>query len=67
MSCIVQTFPRLENVNSSTEDEAQNKIGLWLLELVEQNLLTIINPPFCFFTTKQSGTSCHLGLARGRK
>ncbi len=41
-----QTFP-IENLILD-EDEAQNKIGLWLLELVEQNLLTIINPPSAF-------------------
>lgn len=41
-----QTFP-IENLILD-EDEEENKIGIWLLELVEEGKLSIINPPSAF-------------------
>ncbi|MED3964123.1 glutathionylspermidine synthase family protein [Niallia taxi] len=41
-----QTFP-IENLILD-EDEEENKIGMWLLELVEEGKLSIINPPSAF-------------------
>lgn len=55
-----QTFP-IENLILD-EDEAQNKIGLWLLELVEQNLLTIINPPSAFLLQNKAVQAVIWGL-----
>ncbi|WP_342600890.1 glutathionylspermidine synthase family protein [Psychrobacillus sp. FSL H8-0483] len=55
-----QTFP-IENVIQD-EDEAQNPIGLWLLELVEQNLLIIINPPSAFLLQNKAVQAVIWGL-----
>lgn len=41
-----QTFP-IENLILD-EDAEENKIGIWLLELVEEGKLSIINPPSAF-------------------
>ncbi|KGR85419.1 glutathionylspermidine synthase family protein [Lysinibacillus odysseyi] len=59
-----QTVP-IENVIQD-EDEAQNKIGLWLLELVEQNLLTIINPPSAFLLQNKAVQAVIWGLHEER-
>lgn len=55
-----QTFP-IENVIQDV-DEAQNPIGLWLLELVEQNLLIIINPPSAFLLQNKAVQAVIWGL-----
>jgi glutathionylspermidine synthase len=59
-----QTFP-IENLIED-EDEAQNKIGLWLLELIEQNLLTIINPPSAFLLQNKAAQAVIWGLHEER-
>lgn len=55
-----QTFP-IENVIQDV-DEAQNPIGLWLLDLVEQNLLIIINPPSAFLLQNKAVQAVIWGL-----
>lgn len=55
-----QTFP-IENLILD-EDDQQNKIGLWLLELVEQNLLKIINPPSAFLLQNKAVQAVVWGL-----
>ncbi|MGN7477690.1 glutathionylspermidine synthase family protein [Solibacillus silvestris] len=59
-----QTFP-IENLIQD-EDEARNKIGLWLLELVEQNKLKIINPISAFLLQNKAVQSVIWGLHEQR-
>ncbi|MEK4130366.1 glutathionylspermidine synthase family protein [Solibacillus sp. FSL W8-0474] len=58
------TFP-IENLLMD-EDDAQNKIGLWLLELVEQNQLTILNPPSAFLLQNKAVQAVIWGLHEER-
>ncbi len=55
-----QTFP-IENLISD-EDEDGNKIGLWLLELVEEGKLNIINPPSAFLLQNKAVQAVIWGL-----
>ena len=55
-----QTFP-IENLIQD-EDEAQNRIGLWLVELVEKQLLRIINPPSAFLLQNKAVQAVIWGL-----
>lgn len=55
-----QTFP-IENLIMD-EDEAGNKIGLWLLELVELGKLTLINPPSAFLLQNKAVQAIIWGL-----
>lgn len=55
-----QTFP-IENLIQD-EDDAQNKIGLWLIELVAQNLLTMVNPPSAFLLQNKAVQAVIWGL-----
>ncbi|MFT8322077.1 MAG: glutathionylspermidine synthase family protein [Bacillus sp. (in: firmicutes)] len=55
-----QTFP-IENLISD-EDGAGNKIGLWLLELVEKGKLDIINPPSAFLLQNKAVQAVIWGL-----
>ncbi len=57
-----QTFP-IENLIMD-EDEAGNKIGLWLLELVELGKLTLINPPSAFLLQNKAVQAIIWGLHR---
>lgn len=59
-----QTFP-IENLIQD-EDETKNKIGLWLVELVEQNLLKIINPPSAFLLQNKAVQAVIWGLHEER-
>ncbi len=59
-----QTFP-IENLIQDM-DEAENRIGVWLLELVEQNLLTIINPPSAFLLQNKAVQAVIWGLHEER-
>src|SRR5690606_2235310 len=54
------TFP-IENLILD-EDDAQNRIGLWLIELVEMNLLTILNPPSAFLLQNKAVQAIIWGL-----
>lgn len=54
------TFP-IENLIQD-EDDAQNRIGLWLIELVELNLLTILNPPSAFLLQNKAVQAIIWGL-----
>lgn len=58
------TFP-IENLIQD-EDDAQNQIGLWLVELVEQNLLTILNPPSAFLLQNKAVQAIIWGLHEER-
>ncbi|WP_342574395.1 glutathionylspermidine synthase family protein [Solibacillus sp. FSL K6-1781] len=58
------TFP-IENLIQD-EDDAQNRIGLWLMELVEQNLLTILNPPSAFLLQNKAVQAIIWGLHEER-
>jgi glutathionylspermidine synthase len=55
-----QTFP-IENLILD-EDEEGNKIGLWLLELVEMGKLMIINPPSAFLLQNKAVQAIIWGL-----
>ncbi|WP_248563391.1 glutathionylspermidine synthase family protein [Niallia sp. NCCP-28] len=55
-----QTFP-IENLMAD-EDEAGNKIGLWLLELVEAGKLQLINPPSAFLMQNKAVQAVIWGL-----
>jgi glutathionylspermidine synthase len=55
-----QTFP-IENLIMD-EDEEGNKIGLWLLELVELGKLMIINPPSAFLLQNKAVQAIIWGL-----
>jgi glutathionylspermidine synthase len=55
-----QTFP-IENLISD-EDSDGNKIGLWLLELVENGKLAIINPPSAFLLQNKAVQAVIWGL-----
>lgn len=55
-----QTFP-IENLIQD-EDEEGNKIGLWLLELVEMGKLMIINPPSAFLLQNKAVQAIIWGL-----
>ncbi|MGG3800921.1 glutathionylspermidine synthase family protein [Metabacillus fastidiosus] len=55
-----QTFP-IESLIKD-EDEAGNPIGLWLLELVEQGKLSIINPPSSFLLQSKAVQAVIWGL-----
>ncbi|WP_404331740.1 glutathionylspermidine synthase family protein [Mesobacillus maritimus] len=55
-----QTFP-IENLIMD-EDEAGNKIGLWLLELVESGMLMVINPPSAFLLQNKAVQAIIWGL-----
>lgn len=59
-----QTFP-IESLITD-EDESGNPIGLWLLELVEQKKLHIINPPSSFLLQNKSVQSVIWGLHEER-
>jgi glutathionylspermidine synthase len=59
-----QTFP-IENLIMD-EDEAGNKIGLWLLELVELGKLTLINPPSAFLLQNKAVQAIIWGLHEER-
>ena len=41
---------------------SQNKIGLWLIELVAQNLLTMVNPPSAFLLQNKAVQAVIWGL-----
>lgn len=58
------TFP-IENLILD-EDDAQNRIGLWLIELVELNLLTILNPPSAFLLQNKAVQAIIWGLHEER-
>lgn len=58
------TFP-IENLIQD-EDDAGNQIGLWLVELVEQNLLTILNPPSAFLLQNKAVQAIIWGLHEER-
>lgn len=58
------TFP-IENLIQD-EDDAQNRIGLWLMELIEQNLLTILNPPSAFLLQNKAVQAIIWGLHEER-
>ena len=58
------TFP-IENLIQD-EDDAQNRIGLWLMELVEHNLLTILNPPSAFLLQNKAVQAIIWGLHKER-
>ena len=55
-----QTFP-IENLISD-EDSEGNRIGLWLLELVENGKLAIINPPSAFLLQNKAVQAVIWGL-----
>jgi glutathionylspermidine synthase len=55
-----QTFP-IENLIMD-EDEDGNKIGLWLLELVELGKLSVINPPSAFLLQNKAVQAIIWGL-----
>lgn len=55
-----QTFP-IENLIQD-EDEAKNRIGLWLLELIEQDLLMVINPASAFLLQNKAVQAVIWGL-----
>lgn len=55
-----QTFP-IENLITD-EDIQGNKIGLWLLELVENGKLAIINPPSAFLLQNKAVLAVIWGL-----
>lgn len=55
-----QTFP-IENLIQD-ENEAKNRIGLWLLELIEQDLLMVINPPSAFLLQNKAVQAVIWGL-----
>jgi glutathionylspermidine synthase len=55
-----QTFP-IENLIMD-EDEAGNKIGLWLLELVESGKLMVLNPPSAFLLQNKAVQAIIWGL-----
>lgn len=55
-----QTFP-IENLLLDKDDTGQ-PIGLWLLELVELGLLTIINPPSAFLLQNKAVQAVIWGL-----
>ena len=55
-----QTFP-IENLIED-EDEEGNKIGLWLLELVEKGKLQLINPPSAFLMQNKAVQAVIWGL-----
>ncbi|WP_430002631.1 glutathionylspermidine synthase family protein [Metabacillus fastidiosus] len=55
-----QTFP-IESLIKD-EDEEGNPIGLWLLELVEQGKLSIINPPSSFLLQSKAVQAVIWGL-----
>lgn len=55
-----QTFP-IENLISD-EDSDGNKIGLWLLELVENGKLALINPPSAFLLQSKAVQAVIWGL-----
>ena len=58
------TFP-IENLIQD-EDDAQNRIGLWLIELIESNLLTILNPPSAFLLQNKAVQAIIWGLHEER-
>ncbi|MGE7984482.1 glutathionylspermidine synthase family protein [Solibacillus sp. NPDC093137] len=58
------TFP-IENLIQD-EDGAQNRIGLWLIELIELNLLTILNPPSAFLLQNKAVQAIIWGLHEER-
>ena len=58
------TFP-IENLIQD-EDDAQNRIGLWLIELIELNLLTILNPPSAFLLQNKAVQAIIWGLHEER-
>lgn len=58
------TYP-IENLIQD-EDDAQNRIGLWLIELVELNLLTILNPPAAFLLQNKAVQAIIWGLHEER-
>jgi glutathionylspermidine synthase len=55
-----QTFP-IENLITD-EDCNQNKIGLWLLELVQSEKLAILNPPAAFLLQNKAVQAVIWGL-----
>ncbi|WP_077213082.1 glutathionylspermidine synthase family protein [Bacillus dakarensis] len=55
-----QTFP-IESLITDTDTEG-NKIGLWLLELIENGKLTIINPPSAFLLQNKAVQAVIWGL-----
>lgn len=59
-----QTFP-IENALQDV-DAAGNPIGRWLLELVEQQLVTIINPPSAFLLQNKAVQAIIWGLYEER-
>lgn len=59
-----QTFP-IESLITD-EDEVGNPIGLWLLELVEQKKLMIINPPSAFLLQNKAVQAVIWGLHEER-
>lgn len=55
-----QTFP-VENLISD-EDSENNKIGLWLLDLVQSGKLAVINPPSAFLLQNKAVQAVIWGL-----
>ena len=55
-----QTFP-IENLITD-QDEDENPIGVWLLELVEQGKLVLINPPSAFLLQNKAVQAVIWGL-----
>lgn len=55
-----QTFP-IENLIKD-EDDKGNLIGLWLLELIEDGKLTVINPPSAFLLQNKAVQAIIWGL-----
>lgn len=55
-----QTFP-IENLIID-EDEAGNPIGLWMLELIEEGKLSVLNPPSAFLLQNKAVQAIIWGL-----
>lgn len=55
-----QTFP-IESLITD-EDEEGNKIGIWLLELVQKGKLTVLNPPSAFLLQNKAVQGIIWGL-----
>ncbi|MGO4107243.1 glutathionylspermidine synthase family protein [Paenibacillus sp. YAF4_2] len=55
-----QTFPIEQLIED--EDEAGNPIGIWLLELIEQNKVAVVNPPSAFLLQSKADLAIIWGL-----
>jgi glutathionylspermidine synthase len=55
-----QTFPVEQLIED--EDEAGNPIGIWLLELIEQKKVAVVNPPSAFLLQSKADLAIIWGL-----